>query len=77
LAAAFAAPASPAGRAARSPGAAVDERAPTLPWPEGRSRTLVDVWLLRTLVRVVTPLSTATPGRRFLTTTALEDWSVW
>jgi hypothetical protein len=54
----------------------VDERAPTLPWPEERSRTLVDVWL-RTLVRVVTPLSTAMPGRRFLTTTALEDWSVW
>jgi hypothetical protein len=49
----------------------VDERTPTLPWPEERSRTLVDIWL-RTLVRVVTPLSTAMPGRRFLTTTALE-----
>jgi hypothetical protein len=33
--------------------------------------TVVDV-RLRTLVRVDTPLSTATPARRFLTMTALE-----
>jgi hypothetical protein len=60
---------------------------PALPWPEERSRTFAparslvvlepptDV-RLRTLVRVDTPLSTATPARRFLTMTALEG-SLW
>ena len=47
--------------------------APALPWPEERSRTLAPVEVrLRTLGRVDTPLSTATPACRFLTMTALE-----
>jgi hypothetical protein len=61
----------------------VDDAVPALPWPEERSRTLAPVRVvlepptavevrLRTLVRVDTPLSTATPARRFLTMTALE-----
>jgi hypothetical protein len=53
----------------------VDEAAPPLPWPKERSRTLAPVRVvlepptavevrLRTLVRVDTPPSTATPARR-------------
>jgi len=60
--------------------------APALPWPPERSRTLepdlavslvalepltVEV-RLRAVARVDTLVSTATPGRRFLTTTVRE-----
>ena len=63
----------------------VDAPVPALPWPEERTFApvppLVRVVLdprtvalptvrLRTLVRVDTPVLTATPARRFLTTTA-------
>ena len=64
----------------------VDDAAPALPWPEERSRTLAPVRVvlepltavevrLRTLVRVDTPLSTATPARRlWITTLEGSSW---